>query len=371
MQITKWFWVIVLFLSLGSFFSKSSISGWYELLKLVEFVFFGWVVAQGGKKIFKKLFWVFVLGIILEGTLGILEFMHQGSINGLWYSLGERNFTASTPGIANASIHGQLILRPYATFPHPNVFAGYLVIALLFFLSTALFTKEKVVRIVAIVFLFFGTAVLLITLSRVAILVWFVLLCVGLLIRFGKSAGLLVTTTIGILLGLLFLTPFFSGRFLDTYAYTESVDLRLLLQNAALGMWFHNPLLGVGLNNFLSTLPFFIEGHVLFGFLQPVHNIFLLVLAETGIVGLAIFGVVLGVGFINNLRTIRRTPGQFSLFAFLSLTAVIAIGLTDHYFLTLQQGQLLFALILGLSFSHGTIAIWPSIKSLLHIRFIK
>ena len=51
------------------------------------------------------------------------EFIKQASLNGLFWWLGERTFTSSTPGIAKAVIDGRLLMRPYATFPHPNVLA--------------------------------------------------------------------------------------------------------------------------------------------------------------------------------------------------------------------------------------------------------
>ena len=370
-KINAWFWLILLFLSIGIAFSQSPFAGWYELIKISELTFFGWFVVKQKKSILPKLFWTFIIGVMLEGVLGLWEFIAQRSINGLWYFLGERNFSASTPGIANATIHGQLVLRPYATFPHPNVFAGYVVIALLFFLATAFYTKVKSQRIISFFFIVFGSGVLLLTLARVAIGVWVSLLIITLLFRFGKRIGITVSIVIGIIVGILSFIPYFSGRFFDTYAYVESFDLRLLLQHAAIGMFVKNPLFGVGLNNFLIALPYYINGHVQFEFLQPVHNIFLLVLSETGIAGLALFCVLLGLAFTNNLRIVRKKPSQLSLLAFLSLAAIIGIGLTDHYFLTLQQGQLLFALILGLSFSHGTIRVWPFIKNLLHIQFTK
>jgi O-antigen ligase len=241
----------------------------------------------------------------------------------------------------------------------------------LFFLTTVLFTKEKLYRIAAFIFLLFGTIILFLTLSRVALLVWVVLLLSGLLIRFGKRIGVLVSIGVGLFAILVLSTPFLSGRFLDASSYVESFDLRLLLQQAAISMWMHHPLFGIGLHNFLIALPSFIQGHVLFGFLQPVHNIFLFILAETGLIGLCLFCATLGLAFTNNLRIVRQSPSQISLFVFLSLCAIIAIGFTDHYFLTLQQGQLLFAFILGLSFRHGTIRLWPFIKNLQHTRSTK
>jgi O-antigen ligase len=54
-----------------------------------------------------------------------------------------------------------------------------------------------------------------------------------------------------------------------------------------------NPFLGVGLNNFIpeAMSSVFLSGTN--RFLQPVHNIFLLVLAESGLVGLVGFLIFL------------------------------------------------------------------------------
>jgi O-antigen ligase len=76
--------------------------------------------------------------------------------------------------------------------------------------------------------------------------------------------------------------------------------------------------------------------------LQPVHNIFLLVLAETGITGFLIFLFLIIKAFKNSLE-IRN----WSLV--ISLLAILLTGAADHYWLTLQQNQLIFAIILGLS----------------------
>lgn len=351
--------------------SQSPFSGWYYLVKLIEFFCFAWIIGQD-KKPFLKLFWSFSIGVIIEGVLGIFQFIHLGSLNGMWYFLGERSFTSTTAGIANATINGQLFLRPYATFPHPNVFAGYLVISLLFFLATALYIQKKHYRIFAICLIAFGTGVLFLTLSRSAIVVWMVLGLWGILIGIKDKKLKRIVGSAGIFGFIIFLLiPVLSGRFLDSASYIESIDLRLLLQEASLKMIQAHMLLGVGFNNFLVSLPYYIQGHVLFGFLQPVHNIYLLVFAETGIFGLLGFLGILWLALKNSLSKWRVSPSFLTFFSSLSMLAIIVLGLTDHYFLTIQQGQLLLALVLGLCLHSATIRLWPFTKSLPHTPFTK
>lgn len=346
---------VLLLLSVGIFFSPAPLVGWYFLLKLLEYIFFGWLVSKQ-KEITRKLFWAFFIGILVEGILGILQFFHQGSLDSLWYFLGERSFTASTPGIANASIHGQLVLRPYATFPHPNVFAGYLVITLLFFMTRLFTHKDKTQKIISAIGMVFGFTILLLTLSRVAIVTFVLVGIVFLFLKLPKQKSRFLFVSCGLLLVVFLSNSFLLGRFFDSSSYTESLSLRDALMQSAFTMFVSHPVFGVGLGNFLVALPHHISGKILFGFLQPVHNIFLLVLAETGIFGLGVFLLILVSAFRNALKNWKTKADALSQFAFLGLVAICCIGMTDHYFLTLQQGQLLFALVLGLCFRRMQVA---------------
>lgn len=234
---------------------------------------------------------------------------------------------------------------------------------------TVLFTTNNTYKIWGSVLFGLGSIILFLTLSRVALIVWFVLLLVALLTRVHKQIWIAMAMLFVPLI--LFADPVFSGRFLDVSSYTESLRLRELLQQAAFGMIATHPVLGVGLNNFLPQLPYFLQGHVLFGFLQPVHNIYLLVLAEIGILGLVVFLAILVTAFLSSLYQWQQRISPISSFALLAILAIMLIGFTDHYFLTLQQGQLLFALVLGLCFGHGTIPVWRSTKNLLRTHFTK
>ena len=81
-----------------------------------------------------------------------------------------------------------------------------------------------------------------------------------------------------------------------------------------------------------------------------MHNVYLLALAELGLVG--IVGLIGAAGTL--WRTIKhkmiRMNKDASLYA-ASLAALGAIGLFDHYMWTLQQGQLLTSVFIGLYIS--------------------
>jgi ATP sulfurylase len=63
------------------------------------------------------------VSVVISALIAFLQIIFGRDI-GLWI-LGERDFSLSTTSIATFNWYGQIFLRPYATFPHPNVFAAF------------------------------------------------------------------------------------------------------------------------------------------------------------------------------------------------------------------------------------------------------
>jgi len=140
---------------------------------------------------------------------------------------------------------------------------------------------------------------------------------------------------------LLILSLFF--YFAPQFSTEEAISQRVELIKIATQMIRSSPLAGIGLNNFIVRLPEFWTVQSIY-WLQPVHNIFLLIAAEAGLVGLVVFLWFLFLTFKKLLITNNKQ-------LLLLLSVVLILGLTDHYWLTLQQSQLLFTIILGLSWT--------------------
>ncbi len=350
------------FLLLGIVMSRSPLAGWYGLLKLFEFCFLGIYVAYEVK--FKKDFiliaTIFSAGVLFESFLAIAQFINKGSIGGLFYFFGERTFNAQTPGIANASLDGQVVLRPYGTFSHPNVLAGHLTIALAIVISNFQFQISNFKKIMFYMSLVLGSLALLLAMSRVTIALWLVIVMLNLFIMFNgirnKKLGTrnkkpIIHYSLFIILlfvGILILSPI-SSRFANLSSTDESVVVREKLVESSFAMIKDSPVFGVGINNFLINLPFYQKPTTtsLFTYLQPVHNIFFLIATQTGIVGLSFFAWFI---FITT-RRIKNEKFIIHNSLFIILFIVLVLGMFDHYFLTLQQGQLLFAFVLGLSWA--------------------
>ena len=346
--------LILLLLLSGIYFSLSPLSGAYSFLKLCEFFLLFFYIKENIVR-FKKILPVLLsIGIIFESLLSIAQFINAGSIGGIFYFFGERFFSASTPNIANALIGSQLILRPYGTFPHPNILAAYLLIGIIFILKD-LSVGKNFKTLVYLAALSLGYIALFISLSRIAVLLSIIVIPLILIKNTPRKelkkrnflALLIILVTIS---AVFFKTIFY--RFLNLLLFDSAFTDRVNLIKASLSMIYKNPLLGVGLGNFLTNLPLYYKSNNFF-FLQPVHNIFLFVGSETGLMGLFLF-----IWFFALSIKKARDGETLTL-----LSSIIIFGFFDHYFVTLEQGQLLFVLVLGY--------IWASQRSVINDKIAK
>ena len=116
-----------------------------------------------------------------------------------------------------------------------------------------------------------------------------------------------------------------AAKLADNFAtghYLTEVEARLQLNEVALRIIDDYPLVGVGLNNFESVLPRYEANPVIFpGF--PAHNLYLLWLAEVGILGF-VGVVVLGMGLYD--MAIRLGRSRDPLFAGIGIGVAGAMG---------------------------------------------
>ncbi|MDP2649910.1 MAG: O-antigen ligase family protein [bacterium] len=347
--LTAFFLISILFFSV--LFSKDKIIALYGLIKFFEFFFFGYFVSQNVKKEnLKKIVSIFSISVIFVSIIAILQYLNQASLGGFLYFLGERSFTSQTPGIANASINGELLLRPYATFPHPNVLAGYLTIALAMVISTPIISGSNLKKYFYLISLIVGSIALVLTMSRIPILFWSIIVFFYFFLNFTKKKSsqmlfFLLITVLGFFTFLLFSPAFL--RFVSASINDDSVQTRLTLINTSVLSIKDNPVFGVGLNNYLQTFNQYQKPTESVFMLQPVHNIFLLVAVQTGLTGLIVFLLFIKKTYIR-IRDQGSGIKNFKTTSLLILSTTLILGFFDHYFLTLQQGQLLFSFIFGI-----------------------
>lgn len=323
--------VFILGLLPSLFFASNPGASLVALGRFLVVLLFGvYIASHKLEEIKKPLFLGLTIAVFYESSIAALEFLLGHSLN-IWI-LGERSFSLNTPAIATFNYLGQLFLRPYATFPHPNVLAAFMLIstALIWVLKEELWKEWK--------FLNLGLAGIttLLTFSRAAILVLLVELVVGLR---RKIRYLIIPAVI--------LLPILWIRYNSAFNFDNlSIIRREELAVIALNDLKVSPVFGIGLNNFINQTA---SSNLIAGtsrFLQPVHNIFLLLLSEVGLVGFLTFCLMIGWPIC---RLWQKRGEKFSKGLLFTWGSVIFLGMFDHYFLTLPQGQRMLFLIWGLS----------------------
>lgn len=323
---SKYFFILLILLFINGFFSLAPELFFYRLIKWIEILSLLSIFKNSYNSYKRYVVIGFAFSVLFQIPLVVFQLVNKHSLQGFWYLFGERYFTSSTPGIARASLFGNEILRPYGTFSHPNSLAGFFLLMYVFFLTN----KQITNNILKYAILALCSFMIFFSFSKNAI---FVFLFLNVLFFILKKQSCRICTLAGLLVpGIL------SVIFLTAQTDLLSISKRLTLFSQAFILLQKHPFFGVGLGNYLLAQSFFPIKYPYF-FLQPVHNIFLLFLVETGIIigSVVLFLVLL---FIKGIK--NNIPALFI------VLGIILTGLNDHYWLTLQQNFLLSSVLLGI-----------------------
>lgn len=334
--------LVVLLLGLITAISKESVL--LGIIKFIELSFVAFYTAtEVQKKDIVRIISFLALGALIQFILVVFQLISQQSLGGAFYYLGERTFSRSTPGIALFSFQNDLWLRPYGSFPHPNVLGFYFFTVFFFIVSLAFSLKDKMKRNISFAVALIMAIGIVLSFSRVLILLLFIFFPLFFLLNNRRKyvKELLVAVCLCALLVLFFLLPRFTQTLGRDFLY------RIELVKIAWKEFLFSPFIGVGINNFYYHEIIF-QKTISPTLLQPVHNIYLLILAQTGVFGLILGGVFVK-RFFNSLQ--KKVKEPFFKGVGILMLSVSIIGVFDHFLLTLQQGQLLLALLIGFGFS--------------------
>ncbi len=304
----------------------------YKWLKLAELAGFAWWIKLNvdWQKQLPKITLALSGAIIIQSLLAISQWLKQGSIFGYWF-LGEQPYNSATAGMDKITWwDGSLRLPPLGTTPHPNVLAG-LIVVLLPLIFRQVKRTDSWTRIYYLIIVALSLTTLFLTFSLSA---WLALV----LIVFPFTLRLAFKLKPIILLGYLVLVTSLIIGFWPSFEFLApqtSFARRSQLANMAIQMAKDSPIIGQGLNNFTVVMDQYGIIAATTRFLQPVHNIYLLLLAEAGIFGL------FGLGYLVSLAFRSKRPAVLKL----SLFSLLFLGLFDHYPITIQQGMLLLFLL--------------------------
>lgn len=323
--------LMILSFLISLFFSVNLMNSIFYILRFCEF-FVVYLFVVNEIIDFRKVLMIFCSVMFVEAIIGISQYVLQESL-GLRF-FGEPVVNSSILGVAKVDFMNMKFLRSYGTFPHPNIFAGYLVFAIF---SMMQFFKSS--PKISFFYLLVLLLALFLTFSRTGLVSLIIGVFVFSIFAFKKLDKLkLLKKILFIVMCAVFLLfilkafPLFIDRinFIDA----ESLRYRIIYLVTSFAMFFQNPF-GVGLGNFTDVMQNFSVLKLSPWEIQPVHNIFVLMLSEVGIIGFIALVSFLVYLFIYSFN--KKNP------FFISICFMILIlGSFDHYLFTLYQGQALF-----------------------------
>ena len=298
----------------------------------------------------------FVAGMFVPAVLGLIQVFAGGTPASTWLGIAARD--AAQLGDAVFTIDGQRVLRSYGTFSHPNIFGGYLGVALFawWHLVSRMRTKwshQKYVGIGA-----FGTVFLLASLvltgSRSVMLGVGIGLLVVMVLRLIRKPKL--ARIAGVTIGLLAIGSALVGSFVFADVAADirgggvneerSLSERVMLYKDFVPLvTTMNPYIGEGVGAYVLASAALQPGKDVYDY-QPVHNAWALMFAEIGILGMVAVGALLY--FIGRVH-MRHIPHPAALTVVGMMSVLLTISVFDHYLWSSWAGLVLVSFVACLS----------------------
>lgn len=360
----KIFYLFLICLFFSTAFSERFLASFYFFLRVFLYVmFFSLCVYYFNMpKIRKGFLTASLFNFVFLIFLGIFQFVRQSSFFNNYIFMGEQPYNANTFNIVKESYGGVSKVPPYGLFSHPNIFAGYLLVFIILF-SGLLFKKDFgnfKAKVILFFILLLGGWVLFLTKSFSAIIcliLFLFYLLFWVLLRYKvrdkvKKFWLAVFLLVSIILAFNYI-----------YSYSLGVNYKSLYRRASLLrvsylMFLEHPFFGVGVNSFTYKHLEFYQDEFSIRFFEPVHNVFMLILAEAGIFAFAFYLCVFILSFWFLFVSFRHLKPLNIFYAF-AILAIFLLSNFDHYFFTIHQTFLIFilTLMLGLTYTKSTKAL--------------
>ncbi len=321
---------------------------------------------------------------VFQAGFGIVQFFMQEVVASKW--LGTAAHTAADVGAFVIETGSGRWLRSYGLLPHPNVYGVFIALGLLATVGLAghraatlaksepppvpagmgvwprfsLWAKTSPLRFYALLPIL--TAALLFSFSRTAFVaaaagaVWLGISAFGTpaapaVRRVAIPCVIITAVTLGIL-GLIYREPLIIRAQAVGRLENRSIVDRFIQVSDAGRLILEYPLFGVG----PGRMPFRVQQELDTGRdwwrYDYVHDVPLLVAAESGIFGLLAWLAAVGLGLsgaVKRLLRRRRTPTLTGTTAFAAgFIALLVAGLFDHFLWSSWFGQLIFWLVFGM-----------------------
>ncbi len=354
-------WVLIALFSLGISMTSDYLVQYLRLMEVALSMVLFPAIVHGFKRTHFKPFlrtvcWIVFGASLAQSLMGVIQYFLQHPIGLKFFGEATNVLVFAFPvqdgsrwifdTLLGTQNHLSYLVRAYGTFPHPNVFAGFQFFAILTACYLYLTSKERRWILAGLALQIFAFALIYSRAASIALILS--LVCWTLLawrrfpkVRLRRSQMLIVIAVSSLLsLALLFQQYQERGGFINYNTLVQNSDTeRVIYQEIAVKMVSQNYLLGVGFNNFQLFSQNFFPPDLPFQLFWKVHNMYLLIMAETGLLGFFCF---LGFLYLVILHAWRAPRTEENLFLSAVMGGLLFLGLCDYYLLHTPHGRILF-----------------------------
>lgn len=323
------FFIISLITTIYSYQLSASFV-WLIKLSRNLFIYFLFATLLIRRKDYFLIIYVLLFSVFLEGILVFFQFIH-GSLIGLPIESLNKIFDVKKSTLL---LDNESVFRVVGTFAHSNILSTFLS-AILPISIVGFYLKKKLKIYVAISFIIIMTLPLL-ALSRWAFAVNLFSIIITLFLlykfigintkKFAYTKVILVPLLTATLL-LFLIYPHFSSRFLRFSEEDISLVSRMSLISQSVTIIENNPILGIGGGNFVNFLVSYdtTEDMISKKFPNSVHNLYLLIASENGLLGLLLFSLFCLDIIIRSIKKIKFYSKEMRFICIGFLASIITI----------------------------------------------
>lgn len=280
-------WIVMSFVSITNS-SFPTISLYASLQMVKSFFLFYYIANRINSDNERKLILFLLVGsLFLQSTLGLAQ-----SITGSSFNL---DVFGGSKDIFEKQLGEVSVTRAQGTFPNSAPFSEFLDLTIPLALVVLLSTETKFIKTISAFVVVPSLIVLILTLSRGSWAGLIISAFISLLIAWknkivptGRVVKIILLGVVLLLIVFVLFSDILISRFTD-YRSMESAASRIPLMKAAIGMIQDFPLTGVGLMNCSAVIQFYDPTRTTFNWATKVHNQFLLVASEIGLIGFLFF----------------------------------------------------------------------------------
>lgn len=347
--------VFAMYCLLTAFWAPDRSIAIQQSLRVLEAVLLFFVVLLGPLRLSYVLA-AFVSGAVVQSVFGIVQFLFQRTWSSVWLGLSEYHAVVNGVSVVAGDEIGRW-LRAYGSFPHPNMFGGYLVMTLI--ATSLLWYRYRREQKQWMVIVWFAAVLQLIalflTFSRAA---WIAIAvyAVGLFVYMWNEAGekkhltKIALSFVGVFL---VLASIFFPLIKNRTTHTSSLEVRSTVERVsgyheAWNLFQERPLFGVGVGNYTAALIEKDSSRPGWEY-QPVHLVPLLLLVEIGLAGVLALLIVI----INFYKLCCSVQKRNRLFVMLMIMPLFILALFDHFLVSSAAGVLLLGACFAISARQG------------------